>query len=148
MRILLILLIPLLLILAFFFCLTIFYWTVVRRWLQERRKRRLQYLRLQHERLKRVVNGLLDKANEVDQEILYLGEQLDSKSSLMLAQACSTLAGLSESLPQIDRLLTDEELSKSHQAILQSCRIAWRACEHITVVKSAAILISVDKQRA
>jgi hypothetical protein len=96
----------------------------VKRWMEQRQQARLTALRAQHERLTRVVNILLEKANEVDQEILYLGTTLPIPETAKLARACSNLVMLSESLPAIDELLVRQEVGKSRDAMLSSCRIA------------------------
>jgi hypothetical protein len=118
----------------------------VKRWMERRRQARLASLRAQHQRLTRVVNILLEKANEVDQEILYLGTTLPIPDTAKLAQACSNLVMLSESLPVIDQLLVREELDNSRDAILSSCRIAMSISNDIAVVRHSAVRHAERKQ--
>jgi hypothetical protein len=117
-----------------------------KRWQQQQRIAKLAALRAQHERLSRVVNHLLEKANEVDQEILYLGASLPVKETGRLAQACTNLVTLSESLPSIEELLEREELKKGRDAILTSCRIAVSISNDISFVEQSAVRLSGCKQ--
>lgn len=120
--------------------------TLVKKWQAEKRLERLAALRNQHERLTRVVNGLLAKANEVDQDILYSGTSLSDRHSGRLAQACSNLVMLSESIPLIDQLLAAEQVKKSEEAILKSCRIALSISNDISEVHAATISLSSKKE--
>jgi hypothetical protein len=123
-----------------------FFMTAVNRWLAERRKTRLVTLRSQHQRLGRVVTGLLAKVNEVDQDILYSGADLGDQHSNRFAEACSNLVILSESIPLIEELLEAEEIKKSEEAILKSCRIALNISNDISYVHSVTISLSGQKQ--
>jgi len=89
----------------------------------QRKRRQLANLREYQERLRVVVNDLLTKADEVDQQSKYSG--VPNKAWVQeLRVACTALVKLGDQLPEIDRLLAEENVGDSQQIILESCRKA------------------------
>lgn len=112
-----------------------FGWHVLNNYLQERRKRHLIELALYHRRLAAVVNGLLSRADEIDQEQRYSAVLQAPELSRRLGKACSDLVVLGDSLPAIDSQIKSGEVRMARQLLLSSCRVAVKLSRELTAIQ-------------
>jgi hypothetical protein len=88
-----------------------------------RTQRQLSALREYQERLRVIVNDLLARADEADQQSKYSGVPNEAWAQ-DLRVACSALVKLGDQLPQIEQLLEERNVAESRQVILEACRKA------------------------
>lgn len=124
---------------VFFVCLLFGLWWIVSRWLKQRRKRQLAMLDAYSRRLRAVVDGLLARANEVDQDQLYFVQADGAESSRRLGKVCSDLVVLADSLTLIDEQLKSNDVRNCRDSLLKCCRIASYAARELDAVQTAVI---------
>jgi hypothetical protein len=88
-----------------------------------RKQRQLATLREYQDRLRVIVNDLLAKADEADQQSKYSGIPNEAWAQ-DLRVACSALVKLGDQLPEIEQLLEERNVAESRQVILEACRKA------------------------
>lgn len=94
------------------------------------KRRQLVSLREYQERLRAVINELLARADEADQQSKYMGVPNQAWSQ-ELRTACTSLVKLGDDLPEIDRLLGEENVDESREIILESCRKAHKIAQQL-----------------
>lgn len=95
-----------------------------------------------HRRLQVVVDRLLARANEVDQDQEFLPEHSGAEASKRLGKVCSDLVVLTDSLNLIDEQIKARDVRGSKESLLQCCRVASHSARELDAVR--AVLITAD----
>ncbi len=125
-------------------CFVLFGWRRLSKLLEARRARELASLDAYNERLCRVVDGLLARADQIDQHQKYLPQQMTAESSRRLGKTCSELVTLSESLRLVEAQLKSRDLRGSKDSLLKCCRIATHAARELDAVQIAALTVEQE----
>ncbi|MEZ4489184.1 MAG: hypothetical protein R3F51_16490 [Cyanobacteriota/Melainabacteria group bacterium] len=116
--------------------------TASRLWSGPRSKARRQaLLSNSQERLKTITAELLEKANDIDQHLAYLGGGATRAEKAKLGTAMNDLVILSETLPVIDHLLEEDKLDDCNQMLSASLRLAEKIRRSISDIKYTLALI-------
>jgi AcrR family transcriptional regulator len=101
---------------------------------RDRKKRQLEMVHEYQERLRTIIMELLAKADEVDQQSKYLGVP-STEWAEELRRACSDLVKLGDRLPEIERLIEEENIRGAREAVLESCRKAVQISRQLDHVR-------------
>ncbi len=118
-----------------FLCILFCAWRFVRGILEERRQRQLVVLRAYNKRLHAIVERLLARADEIDQEQKYLPVPAGGNNSTRLARACSELVVLGDSLKMLDVLAESGDLRRLRADLLRCCRVAARLARELEAMR-------------
>lgn len=99
-------------------------WRKLERYLRMRKQESLLRMSEYNLRLSRVVNHLLARANEVDQESKYIETKMTSQWSQSMANACTQLVLLGDAVKMIEGQILVSDLQASQKSLLESVRIA------------------------
>lgn len=107
------------------------------------RARRQALLSNSQERLKTITAELLEKANDIDQHLIYRGDGGDGTRAekAKLGTAMGDLVILSETLPVIDQLLEEDKLDDCNQMLSASLRLAEKIRRSISDIKYTIALV-------
>lgn len=122
-------------------CFALFGWRWVGKLLEARKARELATLDAYNERLCRVVDGLLARADQIDQHQKYLPQSVDLESSRRLGKTCSELVTLAESLTLVKAQLKSRDLRGSRDSLVKCCRVATHASKELDLVEMSALIV-------
>lgn len=110
--------------------------------LKQRQAMHLNMLASYSKRLHAVVDGLLAKADAIDQEQKYLPQALDADASRRLGKSCNELVVLAESLKLIDAQIEAGDVRGGRDTLLRCCRVAHHVSGELKTIKG--LLITKD----
>jgi hypothetical protein len=102
----------------------IYGWKKLEQYLKMRRREALRRMNDYNLRLSRVVNHLLARANEVDQESKYIETKMTSRWSQAMANTCTELVLLGDAVKMIERQIESADLQSCRKSMLESVHIA------------------------
>jgi uncharacterized membrane protein YcjF (UPF0283 family) len=118
-----------------FIGIVLFGWRAITRFLAERKARQIEMLAVHHKRLHSVVDNLLAKADQIDQEQKYLPQPITLEASKRLGKTCNELVTLTDTLKLIGTQLKAKNVRKARQILLSGCRIAAHANRELDRVR-------------
>lgn len=121
------------------FCLVFFAWHAVSKFLEDRRQRQLAELESYNKRLQYVVERLLARVDDIDQEQKYLGQPVSAETSKRLASTCTELVTLGDSLKLVDTMLEARDVHQSRRTLLRCCRIAAHVASELNHVRAIGV---------
>lgn len=88
------------------------------------RNRRLALLLDSHVRLKGIVAELLEKANDLEQHLKYLGPGTFNGEQAKLKCVFDDLVILSDTIPTIDQLISEKKIDETNSMLSAASRLA------------------------
>lgn len=108
------------------------------------KQRRLARLNDSHMRLQTVVAELLERVNDIDEQMKYRGDAKSGPETDKLQVAARDLVTVTECLPTIKELLNDKRLNDSADMLSGCCRVVEKVTRLLDQIQSVSSLQITD----
>ncbi len=135
----LIIVLPLIVVSALSAIAVAFGWRRMRAAIETRRDRELAELRVQFGRLQIAVGLLLEKVDELDQEMKYAGREVPARWTKRFSSTCTDLVKLGESIALIEEQLKARDSGATREHLKRALTVAVGLSRNIREIRYSAL---------